>query len=176
MTIGCKSISSQVHCSFQQIWSQQKFMNFFMLLCMNWFIESGFIALSHRFMALSGWDRNQGPGHNALLFLIDPKWSCSCQSHRQPHTTHHFSIVSVPPIGLGPRGLNSQPLMCQPCGKSTQPLGPCVTLHEGITCQRMGSRECTCPELCWWLKMALYILYRYPLEQKQRYRFLLFVC
>ena len=34
-------------------------------------------------------------------FSIDPKGSFSCQRNRQPDTTHHFSIPTVPPGGLG---------------------------------------------------------------------------
>ena len=49
-----------------------------------------------------GQDRNPGPGQNALLFSIDPKGSFSCPSHKQPHATHHSSILTMPPGGPGP--------------------------------------------------------------------------
>ena len=53
-------------------------------------------------MAISGQDRNPGPRYNALHFSIDPKRFFNCQSYRQPHTTHHFSIPTMPPSGPGP--------------------------------------------------------------------------
>ena len=38
----------------------------------------------------------------AVTVLIDPKGSFSFQSHIQPHTTQHVSILTVPPGGPGP--------------------------------------------------------------------------
>ena len=54
-------------------------------------------ALSHTFVVILGQDRNLGPGHNALLFLISPKGSFNCQNHRQSHTTFHIYIATEPP-------------------------------------------------------------------------------
>ena len=50
----------------------------------------------HKFMVISGQGRNLGPGHNALLFLIDPKGSLCCQNHRQFYTQQVY-IATEPP-------------------------------------------------------------------------------
>ena len=77
--------------------------------------------MNQAFMAISGRDRNPGPGQNALHFSIDSKGSfiaCTADNPKQ-HTTFPYQLCHLLDWAQA-CGLNSQTLVCQPRDKPTQ--------------------------------------------------------
>ena len=72
-------------------------------LYLLWLTEFCLTALSHTFMVILVKDTFKclGLGHKALLFSNGSKEPFSSQNHKQLDTTHHFSVVTVPPAEPG---------------------------------------------------------------------------